>query len=61
MATEAQRRAVERYDAENTRQIKMKLNIKTDADILQWLDAQDNKQGAIKQAIRDKIGKKMEG
>lgn len=61
MASEAQRRAVERYDAENTRQIKMKLNIKTDADILQWLDAQDNKQGAIKQAIRDKIGKKMEG
>ena len=61
MASEAQRRAVERYDAENTRQIKMKLNIKTDADILQWLDAQENKQGAIKEAIRDKIGKKMEG
>lgn len=58
MASEAQRRAVERYDAENTRQIKMKLNLKTDADILQWLDAQDNKQGAIKEAIRDKIGKK---
>lgn len=61
MATEAQRRAVERYDAENTRQIKMKLNIKTDADILQWLDAQENKQGAIKAAIRKEIGEKMEG
>lgn len=56
MASEAQRRAVERYDAENTRQIKMKLNIKTDADILQWLDAQENKQGAIKAAIRKEIG-----
>ena len=41
-----------RYDAKNTRQIKMKLNIKTDADILAWLDDQDNKQGAIKEAIR---------
>lgn len=41
-----------KYDANNTRQIKMKLNIKTDADILEWLDAQDNKQGSIKEAIR---------
>lgn len=56
MATsEAQRRAVEKYDATHTRQIKMKLNIETDADILAWLDRQPNKQGAIKEAIRDKI------
>lgn len=61
MASEAQLRAGKKYDAKNTRQIMMKLNLKTDADILQWLDAQDNKQGAIKEAIRDKIGKKMEG
>lgn len=46
-----------RYDAKNTRQIKMKLNLKTDADILAWLDQQESKQGAIKQAIR----KMMEG
>lgn len=56
MATsEAQRRAVEKYDATHTRQIKMKLNLETDADILAWLDRQPNKQGAIKEAIRDKI------
>lgn len=61
MASEARRRANQKYDQQNTRQVMMKLNIKTDADILQWLDAQGNKQGAIKQAIRDKIGKKMEG
>lgn len=53
--TEAQRRAVEKYDAQNTRQIKMKLNLTTDADILDWLDAQENKQGAIKEAIRARI------
>ena len=56
MASEAQRRAGKKYDAKNTRQIMMKLNLKTDADILRWLDAQPNKQGAIKAAIRKEIG-----
>lgn len=41
-----------RYDQENTRQIKMKLNIKTDADILKKLDSVSNKQGYIKALIR---------
>lgn len=50
--TEAQRRASKKYDAENTRQIMMKLNTTTDADILDWLDSQPNRQGAIKEAIR---------
>ena len=49
--------AKSRYDAANTRQVKMKLNIKTDANILAWLDDQENKQGAIKQAIRKEIKK----
>jgi len=53
--TEAQKRATLKYDAKNTRQIKMKLNLTTDADILDWLDAQENKQGAIKEAIRVRI------
>lgn len=61
MASEARRRANQKYDSKNTRQIMMKLNLKTDADILQWLDAQENKQGAIKAAIRKEIGEKMEG
>lgn len=49
--------AKERYDAKNTKQFKMKLNIKTDADIIKWLEAQDNKQGAIKELIRKEICK----
>ena len=49
--------AKERYDNANTRQVKMKLNIKADADILAWLDAQDSKQGAIKELIRKEIKK----
>ena len=53
--TDAQKRAVERYDGENTVQIKMKLNIKTDADILQRLSEVGNKQGYIKELIRKDI------
>lgn len=41
-----------RYDASHTVQIKMKLNRKTDADILAKLDAAGNKQGYIKRLIR---------
>lgn len=44
-----------RYDAANTRQVKMKLNLKTDADILEVLDAEENKQAFIKRLIRAEI------
>lgn len=45
----------EKYDKANTVQFKMKLNRNTDADILEWLDAQPSKQGAIKALIREAI------
>lgn len=41
-----------RYDKENTKQIILKLNLNTDSDILEKLDAVDNKQGYIKELIR---------
>lgn len=44
-----------RYDAQHTRQIVLKLNRRTDADILRKLDEQTNKQGYIKQLIRADI------
>lgn len=56
MATEAQKRAVLKYDAANTTQIHLKLNNKTDADILDYLAQLDNVQGFIKTAIRCQIG-----
>lgn len=57
MATEAQKRAVKRYDLTHTRQFKIKLNIVTDADIIERLEAQSNVQGYIKALIRkDKAG-----
>ena len=48
-------RAQEKYDAANTKQIRLKLNLNTDKDILEWLDKQPTKQGAIKALIRDAI------
>ena len=43
----------DRYDKENTIQYRLKLNKKTDADIIEKLDSVDNKQGYIKQLIRE--------
>ena len=43
------------YDAEHTTQVKIKLNHKTDADILSWLSTLPNKQGVIKLLIRQQM------
>ena len=55
MGTEALKRAQAKYDAHRTVQIKMKLNIRTDGDIRAHLDAQSNKQGYLKELIREDI------
>ena len=47
--------AHDRYDKENTKRVSLKFNKKTDSEILKWLDRQENKQGAIKDAIMYKI------
>lgn len=52
MTTEAQKRAIAKYDAQNTVRVVMKLNKKTDADILQKLEEVESKQGYIKELIR---------
>lgn len=46
-----------RYDEKNTKQIRLKLNLKTDADILEKLSEVDSKQGYIKRLIREDISK----
>lgn len=53
--TEAQKRAREKYEKANTVQLHFKLNRNTDADILAKLESVDNKQGYIKELIRDDI------
>lgn len=57
MATDAQRRAVRKYDAENTKQFHLKLNKKTDADIIELLGKQKSVQSFLKQIIRDFLKK----
>lgn len=46
-----------RYDREKTQQVKLKLNLKTDADILAYLESKPNMQGYIKRLIREDISR----
>ena len=50
--TDAKREAIKRYDAANTKQIHLKLNRNTDAELIAWLESKDNVQGYIKDLIR---------
>ena len=62
MASQAQLRAQAKYDKANTKQVAIKLNRTTDADILAHLAEQSNVQGYIKQLIRrDMASRKIDG
>ena len=50
----------EAWDKLNTRRIKFKFNLHTDADILSMLDAQPNVQGYVKALIRADIDRHKE-
>lgn len=52
--TEAQRRAALKYRKEKTRTFTLTL-YPSDADIIEWLDKQEHKAKAIKEAIRKEI------
>jgi hypothetical protein len=57
MATESQRRASAKYDTANTISVRLKININTEMDIIERLEEVGNKNGYIKQLIRDDIQK----
>ena len=57
MASEAQKRASAKYDANNTVQLKIKLNKGTDKDILDKLDKVERKATYVKNLIREDIKK----
>ena len=40
------------YEKENLRQIRLKINRKTEPELLAWIEKQDNIQGYIKELIR---------
>lgn len=52
--------ATPQYDRENTRRINLKLNKKTDDDIIQHLESQENIQGYLKRLIREDMKKTRE-
>lgn len=55
--SEAQLRAHRKYNATHTKQVPLRFNVNTDADILEKLYSVDNIQGYIKQLIRADIKK----
>lgn len=55
MVSEAQKKANAKYDAIHVKYFSLKLNIKTDADLIQKLDTVGNKQSYIKRLIREDI------
>ena len=59
-STEAEKRASAKYDKEYTKGLYIKLNIRTDQDIIKWLWMQSNKQGRIKELIREDIKREDE-
>ena len=58
--TEAQYKAQRKYDKEHIKTFMMRLHRTNDADILNWLDEQTNKQGTIKELIRREIKRNEE-
>lgn len=53
----AKREYIAAYDKENRASLLLKLNKVTEADIIEQLSQQDNKQGYIKKLIREDIKK----
>ena len=54
---ESHRAASRKYDDASTKRLFIKLNMNTDADILEYLDGIGNKQGYIKTMIREDMKK----
>ena len=57
ISSESQIRAQAKYDAQYTKRVSLKLNIRTDKDIIRWLWGQRSMQGSIKRLIREDIAR----
>ena len=58
MTTEAKKQANAKYDRLHTKSILLKLNKQTDSDVLAMLENIDNRQGYIKELIRNDLRRK---
>ena len=52
---EAHKQAILKYQAKSIKQIPLRLNRNTDADIIEWLDGKDSVNGYLKDLIRRDI------
>ena len=57
MTPVSQVRAQQKYDKEHTVGYYIKLNTRTDQDIIRWFWGQRSKQGSIKRLIREEIAR----
>lgn len=57
ITSDSQIRAQAAYDRKNTSRLSMKLNNKTDKDIIEWIRKQKSMQGTIKKLIRNEIAR----
>ena len=51
----AQTEYMANYEKENLRQIRLKINRKTEPELLEWIEKQENIQGYIKELIRKEM------
>lgn len=61
MLTEARKKARDKYNKENYKVVSFKLSKKYDEDIIEFLDEQENKQGYIKELIKQDMQRKKSG
>ncbi len=57
ITSESQVRAQAVYDRKNTVRLSLKLNVRTDEDIIRWIRSQKSMQGTIKRLIREEIAR----
>lgn len=55
MSTDAEIRAINKYNRDNTKCVLLRLNLSTDKDIIQKLDSVPSKMGYIKALIKKDI------
>ena len=48
------------YEKENLRQIRLKINRKTEPELLEWIEKQDNIQGYIKRLLLEDMEKEKD-
>lgn len=60
MTSKSQLKATAKYDKYNTKQVILKLNLNSDADILAKLGSEKNKQGYIKSLVRNDMRSPMD-